>query len=94
MLTEIVSKGCYERAAFYGKTVSTDRSRNCQTVLLRRSHKAAKNATTTFVRFVRNKEDFTVYVSIPRILELKGESLLSSDRTISNMSKLVLSTKH
>jgi hypothetical protein len=66
VLTELGSKRCYEKANFYGKTVSTDMPCNCQTPLLCRSYKAAKNALTTFMRFWDNKEDFTVYVSIPR----------------------------
>ena len=94
VLTILVSKRCYEKAAFYGKTVSNDMPRNCQTLLLRRSYKATKNAMNAFMRVLHNEEDLTVYVSIPRILVLKGQSLLSSDRTILNMSKLVLSTKH
>ena len=72
VFTELVSKRCYEKAAFYGRTVSTDMSSNCKTLLLRRSYKAAKNAMNTFMLFFfcNNKEDLKVYVTIPRILVL------------------------
>lgn len=66
VLTELVSKHCYEMADFYGKTVSIDMPCNCQIPLLCLSYMAAKNALTTFMRFLDNKEDLTVYVSIPR----------------------------
>jgi hypothetical protein len=60
VLTELVSKRCFEKAAFYGKTVSTDMSCNCPNLLLCRSYKAAKNAVATFIRFLHNKEDLSI----------------------------------